>query len=69
MPILATAHYAGFVMGCLAIPRLTGRIGHIRACGGLAGLAAAGVLGQGLAVAEPLWLGLRGRSAFTSPAS
>jgi MFS family permease len=57
--LLGTAYYAGFVAGCLALPRLIGRIGHIRAFAGLAGLAAAGVLGHGLAVAEPSWIALR----------
>ena len=38
--LLGSAHFAGFLMGCMATPRLMGRIGHSRT---FAAMAAKGV--------------------------
>lgn len=61
--LLGGAYYAGFVVGCFAIPTRIGRVGHIRT---FAGLAAAGALVHGLLVDAPLWLSLRAGIGFCS---
>lgn len=57
--LMGSAYYIGFVAGCLAVPAVISRIGHIRAFSGFAALAAAIMIGHGLAVWPPLWVGLR----------
>jgi len=57
--LLGTAYYIGFVAGCLAIPALVERVGHIRAFSGFAALAAATFLVYGLVPSVPVWLLLR----------
>lgn len=62
--LLGTAYYAGFVIGCIAVPSIIARFGHIRAFTGLAGLTAAGILAHGLFVSEGVWIFLRGGVGF-----
>lgn len=42
--LIGTAYFAGFLVGCLTIPRMLRAIGHIRAFASLAAIAAAGTL-------------------------
>ncbi|MDE2465370.1 MAG: MFS transporter, partial [Alphaproteobacteria bacterium] len=48
--LIGSAYYAGFVAGCLGIPRLLTRIGHIRTFAIAGGAAAATVLLQSMFV-------------------
>ncbi|MDE2464953.1 MAG: MFS transporter, partial [Alphaproteobacteria bacterium] len=53
---IGSAYYAGFVAGCLGIPRLLTRIGHIRTFAIAGGAAAATVLLQSMFVGQLLWI-------------
>jgi MFS family permease len=57
--LFGTAWAAGFVLGCLAAPRLVGRVGHIRAFGILSAFGAAVVLVSGIIVNPVTWMALR----------
>jgi len=51
-----SAYFAGFMLGCLTIPRLVARVGHIRVFAVLAALASAAVLLLGLFQTLELWI-------------
>lgn len=63
--LLGTAYYVGFVAGCMAVPRIISRIGHIRVFSGFATLAAAGVLCHGLITSPWIWIVLRTGVGFS----
>jgi len=56
---LGSFYYVGFVVGCLAGPRVLARVGHIRSFCVAAALAAAAVLLQSLLVAPVAWFLIR----------
>ncbi|MBS0473134.1 MAG: MFS transporter [Proteobacteria bacterium] len=58
--IIGSAYFAGFVIGCFAGPRLLARVGHSRTFAVGAGVSAATILIQSLAVSEPVWILMRG---------
>lgn len=64
--LIGSAYFAGFVMGCLAGPRLLARVGFIRTFAVAAGLAAVTPLLQSLAVNEPVWFIVRGIFGFSA---
>ena len=57
--LLGTAFYLGFVIGCLLIPTLIQRVGHIRVFSGFAALAATAFLLHDFVITLPVWFGLR----------
>ena len=57
--ILGSVYYAGFTAGCLFVPFLILRSGHIRAFAAMVSLLSAAVLAFPLAVNEPQWLVFR----------
>ncbi len=57
--LLGTAFYLGFVLGCLSVPALIQRVGHIRVFSGFAALAAAAFLLHDFVITVPVWFGLR----------
>jgi MFS family permease len=57
--LLGTAYYFGFLGGCVAVPAIIRRVGHIRAFSGFAATAAAAFLVHQLLANVPLWLALR----------
>ena len=63
--LFGTAWAAGFVIGCVAAPRLVGRVGHIRAFGIYAALGAAVALISGIVVNAQTWMALRYFTGFT----
>jgi MFS family permease len=63
--LFGTAWAAGFVLGCVASPRLVGRVGHIRAFGVYAAMGAAVALISGIVVNPLTWMGLRFFTGFT----
>jgi MFS family permease len=63
--LFGTAWAAGFVLGCVASPRLIGRVGHIRAFGVYAALGASVALISGIIVNPITWMGLRFFTGFT----
>ncbi|HET7336165.1 MAG TPA: MFS transporter [Rhizomicrobium sp.] len=64
--LIGSAYFAGFVLGCLAGPRLLARVGFIRTFAVAAGLAAVTPLLQALAVDEPVWFIVRGLFGFSA---
>lgn len=52
----ASAYFIGFVVGCLTIPRLVARVGHIRVFAVLSAIAACALLLMGLLEFLPVWL-------------
>jgi MFS family permease len=53
---LGSFYYGGFVIGCLVVPRLLARVGHIRTFAVMASLTAATVLIPPLLVEPAIWL-------------
>jgi len=56
---LGTSYYLGFVVGCLFLPTLVSRFGHIRSFSAIAAVAASAALLHALAVIPVTWLVLR----------
>ena len=57
--LMGSAYFAGFLIGCLYIPRLLRAVGHIRAFAALAALGAAGALLLVLFVDPIAWIAIR----------
>lgn len=62
--IIMSSYYFGFVFGALAVPRLVGRVGHIRVFTALASLASISALGHAVLVDAPVWAMLRILTGF-----
>ena len=56
---LGAAYFAGFIVGCLSVPHVIRRVGHIRTFAALAGVAAAAVLALVFLVDPVAWAVLR----------
>jgi MFS family permease len=63
--LLGTGWATGFVAGCILIPHIVRRVGHVRAYGALASVAAVTILLNLLIVAPLAWILLRALSGFT----
>jgi len=61
---LGSFYYAGFVLGCVAVPRLLARVGHIRTFAVMASLTAATVLILPLLVSPLVWFTVRAAFGF-----
>lgn len=57
--ISASCYFLGFVVGCLAIPRIIARIGHIRGFAVLTAIMVSAILSLEMVSYWPLWLWLR----------
>ena len=53
---IGSAYFTGFVVGCLTVPRLVARAGHIRAFGVLAATATAALLVVGIFQEVIVWI-------------
>jgi MFS family permease len=62
--LLGTGWASGFVIGCIYIPRLIGRIGHVRALAAFASLGAVVALLSGLIVDPWPWIAMRCVTGF-----
>lgn len=62
--LLGTLYSVGFIAGCLTVPIMVRRVGHIRTFGVLAALSAMTILVFGLAVSPWIWLPLRVVTGF-----
>jgi len=62
--LLGTGWALGYVSGCLTVPRLVGRVGHIRAFSVMAGLAAVSILLSLLFIHAWAWIVLRAMAGF-----
>ncbi len=63
--LLGTGWAFGFVAGCVLIPHVVRRVGHVRAYGALASVAAVVILLNLLIVSPPAWIALRAISGFS----
>ncbi|MSU88309.1 MFS transporter [Rhodobacteraceae bacterium 2CG4] len=62
--LLGTGWALGYVSGCLSVPRLVGRVGHIRAFSVMAGLAAVSILLSLLFIHAWAWIVLRALAGY-----
>lgn len=62
--LLGTAYAIGYVLGCLFVPRLVGRVGHIRSFSVMAAFAAVAVLSSVIMLEPVVWIPLRAISGF-----
>ncbi len=63
--LMSSAYYAGFIAGCIYIPHLVKRVGHVRVFAALSALTAAGTLIHVLLINIPVWIALRGIIGFS----
>jgi MFS family permease len=59
-----SAYFSGFVVGCMSIPAVVGRVGHIRTFMVMGAIATIALLFAGLLVSLPFWLVLRFCTGF-----
>lgn len=57
--MLGSAHFAGFFIGCWAMPRMIGQVGHSRAFAAAAAVGATGVILHPVLIGPEYWAGLR----------
>jgi MFS family permease len=62
--LLGTGWAAGYILGCIYMPRTVGRVGHIRAFGAMTALAVVSVLSSLLVLSPWAWIPLRGVAGF-----
>lgn len=62
--LLGTGWALGYVAGCIMTSTLVGRVGHIRAFGSLAAIAAVSMLGSAILITPWAWVVLRGLCGF-----
>ncbi|MCX8225868.1 MAG: MFS transporter [Sulfitobacter sp.] len=62
--LLGTGWAIGYVSGCIFTARLVARVGHIRAFGAMAAIAAISILGSALLVTPTAWIILRALCGF-----
>ncbi len=62
--LLGTGWAVGFIAGCLIVPRIVARVGHIRAFGGMTALAGISILLSALLLTPYAWVPLRALSGF-----
>jgi MFS family permease len=62
--LIGTGWAIGFMSGCIVLPELVRRIGHVRAFGALTSVAAITILLNLLIVSPPFWIALRAVTGF-----
>jgi len=62
--LIGTGWAIGFMAGCLTLPQLVRRIGHVRGFGALTSVAAITILLNLLIVSPPFWIALRALTGF-----
>lgn len=62
--LLGTGWAIGYVAGCLRVPGLVARVGHIRAFSVMSALASLSILGSALVIESPVWIILRAVAGF-----
>ena len=62
--VTGSSYFLGFVLGCVIIPSLVGRAGHIRTFMVMGAVATVALLGAGLFSLLPAWLALRFTTGF-----
>ena len=62
--LLGTSWSAGFIAGCVLIPPIVRRVGHVRSYGALASVSAVTILLNVLIISPEAWIALRALSGF-----
>ena len=62
--LIGTGWSVGFLAGCLVMPAVVRRVGHVRSYGVMASVAAVSILLNLLIVSPEAWIALRGLSGF-----
>lgn len=62
--LIGTGWSVGFVAGCLLVPTIVQRVGHVRGYGAMASLAAVAILLNALILSPTAWIALRALSGF-----
>ncbi|MEJ0013259.1 MAG: MFS transporter [Bauldia sp.] len=62
--LLGTGWSAGFISGCILIPQIVRRVGHVRSYGALASVAAVTILLNLLFINAPAWIVVRAINGF-----
>jgi len=62
--LIGTGWAVGFVLGCIIVPRIVRRVGHVRAYGVMASIAGVVILINLLWISPFAWIGLRAFSGF-----
>jgi len=62
--LIGTGWAVGFVLGCLVVPNIVRRVGHVRAYGVMASIASVVILLNLLFISPFAWIGLRAFSGF-----
>lgn len=62
--LLGTGWAIGYIAGCLKVPELVARVGHIRAFSVMSALATLSVLASALYISAPAWIALRSVAGF-----
>ena len=63
--LVMSIYYFGLIIGCMFVPRLIGRVGHIRTFGALASLASTSILLQAIFVYPAAWFAMRFVTGFS----
>lgn len=53
--IIMSGYFIGLILGCRFVPRIVGRVGHIRTFGALASLASTSILVQAIFISPGVW--------------
>ena len=62
--VLSTCYSFSFTLGCIFMPRLVMRVGHVRVFGVILAMAAASLIMIPMMVSQPAWAALRALTGF-----
>ncbi len=62
--VVMSGYFLGLIAGCNIVPRIVGRVGHVRSFGALASLASTSILVQAVFVSPSVWLAMRFVTGF-----
>ncbi|MCK5515737.1 MAG: MFS transporter [Desulfobulbaceae bacterium] len=63
--LIMSGYFLGLIIGCNFVPKMIGRVGHIRTFGALASLASTSILVQALFIDPAVWLAMRLVTGFS----
>ena len=63
--MVMSCYYLGLIIGCIFVPKMIGRVGHIRTFGALASLASTSILLQAIFVNPSVWFAMRFITGFS----
>ncbi len=63
--LIMSGYFLGLIIGCNFVPKMIGRVGHIRTFGALASLASTSILVQAVFIEPAVWLAMRLVTGFS----